>query len=108
MLGSKTEPESDTDTSAVGETTGLRGFLERHERAAFLLLLLVGLIERVVWVSQDGRLAPAVSETQQVAACFARTGGICDAYFPGQGPTAHVNPVLPAIAGFVYRGFGEG
>jgi hypothetical protein len=65
-------------------------------------------MERVVWVSQHGRLAPAVSETQQVAACFARTGVLCDAYFPGQGPTAHVNPILAAIAGLVYRAFGVG
>src|SRR4051812_2282003 len=118
MLGSRMERESvpkrragvasDTDTSAGGETEGLRGFLARHERAAFVLLLLVGLIERVVWVSQHGRLSPAVSETQQVAACFARTGALCDAYFVGQGPTAHVNPILPAMAGLVYRAFGVG
>ena len=119
MLGPRMERESalkrhasvvasDTDTTADGEAAGLRGFLARHERAAFVLLLLVGLVERVVWVSQHDRLRPAVSETQQVAACFARTGVLCDAYFPGQGPTAHVNPVLPTIAGLVYRAFGVG
>jgi hypothetical protein len=99
---------TDPDTSAGNETKGFRGFLGRHERAAFLLLLLVGLVARMIWVSQDGRLAPAISETQQVAECFARTGALCDAYFRGQGPTAHVNPVLPVMAGLVYRVFGVG
>lgn len=111
MRGSKHSPPTATAPTAgsgEGETYGLRGFLARNERAAFVLLLLVGLIARVVWVSQDGRLRPAVSETQQVAACFARTGVLCDAYFVGQGPTAHVNPVLAAIAGLVYRAFGVG
>ena len=98
----------DSDASTGNKASGLSGFLGRHERVAFVFLVVVGLLERVVWVSQDGRLKPVVSETQQVAACFARTGGLCDAYFPGQGMTAHVNPVLPAIAGLVYRALGEG
>lgn len=87
---------------------GLRGFLERHERVAFLLLLVTGLVARVAWVSQNGRLAPMICETYNAAVCFARTGGICDDYFPGQGPTATANPVLPAIIGLVYRALGEG
>lgn len=86
----------------------LRSFLERHERAAFVLLLLVGLAARVIWVSQHGRLGPMICETYQAADCFARTGGICDGFFRGQGPTSLVNPVLPAIAGTVYRAFGLG
>ncbi|HEY0437084.1 MAG TPA: hypothetical protein VGC92_10610 [Phenylobacterium sp.] len=98
----------DTSTPAGGETGGLRSFLSRHERAAFVLLLVVGLMARVAWVSQDGRLGPLVCETYNAAICFARTGGICDDYFPGQGPTATANPVLPAIIGLVYRAFGAG
>ncbi len=103
MPGSKTERGR-----AGGGTAGLRGWLTRHELAAVLGLALVGLLARLIWVSLDGRLAPVVSETQQVAACFARTGALCDAYFPGQGPTAHVNPIMPMIAGLTYRAFGEG
>ena len=75
----------DTGTPTGGETVGLRSFLGRHERAAFVLLLVVGLMARVVWVSQHGRLAPMICETYHAAVCFARTGGICDDYFPGQG-----------------------
>jgi hypothetical protein len=95
-------------TSAGGETAGLRGFLGRHERAAFVLLLIVGLMERVGWVSQHGRLKPMICETYEVAVCFARTGSLCDSYFPGQGPTAHVNPILATFAGLVYRAVGVG
>jgi len=95
-------------TPAGGETAGLRSFLGRHERAAFVLLLVVGLMARVVWVSQHGRLGPMICESYQAAICFARTGGICDTYVPGQGPTATAGPILPAIAGLVYRAFGVG
>ncbi|MDB5499249.1 MAG: hypothetical protein JWP28_3280 [Phenylobacterium sp.] len=90
--------------------TGLRvrGFLERHERAAIISLLLVGLVERIAWLSQQGRLKPFVCEMQQVAVSFAKTGVLGDAYFVGQGPTAHVGPVMPIIGGFIYRIFGVG
>ena len=59
MLSSRMRPSplaratGDTDTAARGETGGLRSFLGRHERAAFVILLLVGLIERAVWVSRN-------------------------------------------------------
>jgi hypothetical protein len=95
-------------STPAGVTVGLSGFLRRHERAAFVLLLVVGLMARVAWVSQDGRLGPLVCETYNAAICFAHTGGICDDYFVGQGPTATANPVLPAIIGLVYRAFGVG
>ena len=91
-----------------GETDRLRSFLGRHERAVFVLLLVVGLMARVVWVSQDGRLGPLICETYNAAVCFARTGGICDTYLPGQGPTATASPVLTAFIGLVYRALGEG
>lgn len=98
----------DTGARASGGTLGPRSFLRRHERAAFVILLVVGLLARVVWVSQHGRLGPVICETYNAAICFARTGGICDDYLPGQGPTATANPVLPAIIGLVYRAFGVG
>jgi hypothetical protein len=93
---------------AAGETVGLRSVLARHERAAFVLLLVVGLMARVVWVSRHGRLGPLICETYNAAVCFARTGGICDTYLPGQGPTATASPVLTAFIGVIYRVFGEG
>lgn len=92
----------------IDEAAGPRGFLARHERALFVLLMVLGLVARVVWVSQDGRLGPMICETYNAAVCFARTGGICDTYIPGQGPTATAGPVLTAWIGLVYRAFGEG
>ncbi len=95
-------------SSAGGESVGLRRFLERHERAAFALLLVMGLLARAAWVSQNNRLGPLVCESYNAAICFARTGGICDTYMPGQGPTATATPVMPVIDGLVYRAFGVG
>lgn len=92
----------------AGERAGWRGFLGRHEVAVFVLLMAAGLVARVIWVSQSGRLGPMICETYQAAVCFARTGGICDTFVPGQGPTATANPVLPAFIGLIYRAFGEG
>jgi hypothetical protein len=93
---------------ASGESGRLRSFLGRHERAVFVLLLVVGLLARAVWVSQDGRLGPMICETYNAAVCFARTGDICDTYVPGQGPTATATPTLPVLVGLIYRAFGEG
>lgn len=70
--------------------------------------MLAGLVERIVWVSGPGRLKPFVSEMQRVAVSFAQTGVLGDSYFNGQGPTAHVGPVMPLIAGSIYRLFGVG
>lgn len=102
------EVDRETGAPAARESVGLRGFLARRERAAFVLLLVAGLLARVVWVSQDGRLGPMICETYNAAVCFARTGGICDTYLPGQGPTATAGPVLTAFIGLIYRAFGEG
>lgn len=41
-----------------------------------------------------------------VARAFAEGRGIADAYQVGQGPTAHLLPTAPAIAGLIYRLFG--
>jgi len=88
--------------------SGWRGVLARHEWAAFALLLGAGLLARIVWVSQGGRLGPLICETYNAAVCFARTGGICGTYLPGQGATATAGPVLTAWIGLIYRAFGEG
>lgn len=82
--------------------------LARYEWLPVLLILLAGLVERILWVSRQGRLKPFPDEMQQVAVCFAKTGVLGDAYFVGQGPTAHVGPVMPLIGGVIYRTFGVG
>src|ERR1700759_556457 len=102
------EKPEDAGAPTVGKTGGLRGFLGRHERAVFVLLLVVGLLARVAWVSQNNRLGPLICESYQASLCFARTGGICDTYLPGQGATATATPVMPVLDGLVYRALGAG
>lgn len=96
------------DEAGAAPAQGVRAFLARHERAAIVILLLAGLALRLAWVSQDGRLKPFISEMFQVAVCFAKTGVLGDSFYPGQGPTAHANPVTAIIGGLTYRAFGVG
>lgn len=74
-----------------------------------LSLIAIGLLIRLLLAWRYGLLkdSPA-SEAYHVAVAFARTGTIADAYFPGQGPTAHLSPVTPMIAGWIYAIFGVG
>ncbi len=87
-------------------------------------------VKRVLAWAADGRSAPAVligaavvvrlllgakyhftpnpSELQQVAATWADTGRIADAFAVGSGPTTHTGPLAPAIAAGVYHLFGSG
>jgi hypothetical protein len=48
----------------------------------------------------------AVGEAFNVALSIARGNGIADAYWLGQGPTAHVTPITPSIAASIYYMFG--
>lgn len=67
--------------------------------------VLAGIAERVLW----NALRPAVGaagEAPNVAIALAEGRGFADAYRLGQGPTAHVLPISPGIAGGVYTVFG--
>ena len=68
----------------------------------------IGLVFRVLWVTHAGRLLPTNSEMFFVARAFAETGRLADAYGPGSGLTAHVTPIMPILAGLVYRLTGVG
>jgi hypothetical protein len=48
----------------------------------------------------------AQHEAFNMAVSFARTGVLGDSFAPGQGPTAHVLPITPLWAGYVYRWLG--
>lgn len=83
------------------------GFLQqfadwpRPDRFLFSLALFIGLAERIGWAL--ARRTPwAVGEAPNVAIALARGRGFADAFFPDQGPTAHVLPISPSIAGAVY------
>jgi hypothetical protein len=73
-------------------------------RAAHIVLalaILIGLAERIGWALAR-RTSFAVGEAAEVAIALARGRGFADAFFPGQGATAHLLPTTPAIAGGVY------
>jgi hypothetical protein len=67
----------------------------------FWLALAIGIAERVGWAL--ARKKPwTVGEAPDVAIALAHGRGFSDAFWVGQGPTAHVLPIAPAIAGAVY------
>lgn len=51
---------------------------------------------------------PAEGEAARAALAYARTGTIADSFGDGQGPTAHLSPVMPVVAGSIHRLFGAG
>jgi len=74
-------------------------------RIILTALVFSGIAERCLW-NLIRRDIGASGEAFNVAAAFARGQGWADAYAKGQGPTAHVLPISPAIAGTVYSIFG--
>lgn len=66
---------------------------------------LVGLSERIGWAAIR-RVPWATGEAPNVAIALAQGRGFSDAFFAGQGPTAHLLPIAPALAGAVYWLFG--
>lgn len=67
--------------------------------------LIAGLVFRIVW-AVTRRVSTATGEAAYVAAAIGDGRGFADAFVPGQGPTAHLLPLSPLIAGAVYRLFG--
>lgn len=81
----------------------------RGEIADVALLLVLAAVVRLVWAHAAGALWSFVDlgEASHVALAVARGNGIADAFYPGQGPTAHLLPSSAAIAGGLYRLFGH-
>lgn len=84
--------------------------LTRLERPLVAAMLALGLIVRIGWLflNPAERLRPHTSEMWHVAATFARTGELADAYAPGSGVSSHVGPFNTMVEGLVYRAFGIG
>lgn len=81
----------------------------RKEWAFLSLVAAGGIALRLIWlliVQGDIAAFPSAGEAQRVALALAQGYGFADAYFDGQGPTAHLLPVSPAIAGGILRLFG--
>ena len=74
-------------------------------RWIIVAIILLGIIERVLWNGMRTTTG-AEGEAFNVARAIAEGRGFADAYRIGSGPTAHLTPVSPLIAGGVYRLFG--
>ena len=90
---------------AVGRsltTTKPRRTISRRE---IVLLIAVGVALRVLWMMLVRAWTEPIflGEATNVTLAFARQGSIADAYFPGQGPTAHLLPTMIVIAGTIER-----
>lgn len=70
-----------------------------------MLILLAGAAERILWLLLQKTPLFAGGEAANAAIFFARTGGIGDIFDKGSGLSAHLNPMLPAFAGSIYRLF---
>ncbi|UAJ12694.1 hypothetical protein [Polymorphobacter megasporae] len=66
-------------------------------------LLILGLVLRLAWLRYSISPTLSIGEALNVARDVAEHGVIGDAFRQGQGPTAHVMPIPPLIAGGVYR-----
>lgn len=81
---------------------GTRNALVSSGSGAVASLAALGILERVLWnIARPGR--GAAGEAMRVALAVGSGRGFADAYHVGQGPTAHLLPVSPGIAGLVYR-----
>jgi hypothetical protein len=75
-------------------------------RISVSILLLVGIAERSLWNLIRPGIGAPTGEAFNVAAALANGFGFADAFGVGQGPTAHLLPINPAIAGGLYAIFG--
>lgn len=78
----------------------------RPDRIA-LLIVALGLVLRLA-AAVPFATTPTEGEAARAALAFATTGTIADSFGPGQGPTAHLSPVMPVVAGSIHWLFGPG
>ncbi len=77
-------------------------------RTLTLALVIAGVALRLWWValSHTGTRLLHLGEASEAALALARTGTIADAFFAGQGPTAHLMPTMLVLSASVLRTFG--
>lgn len=71
-----------------------------------IALMLAGLALRIFWILRQPNDMMAAGEARRVAISLATKGSFADPFYAGQGPTAHLTPTSPAIAGGVFALFG--
>lgn len=83
---------------------------EHDDRLFLLLVVIAGLAIRLLWLAKVHGIDAFLdaSEATRVAIAIATSGSVADAYYVGQGPTAHLLPLSPGIAGGIMGLFGPG
>ncbi len=86
------------------------GSVTRDDRrwlsAAAVVLITLGAVRRFRLIPHLHDWKERLGEAFNVARAFAETGTLADAFGRGEGPTAHLMPLQPLLAGTVYRVFG--
>jgi hypothetical protein len=80
-----------------------------HDRRFLWAVIAIGVVLRLLWhvvVYGAPTMFIGAGESARVAVALAEGRGFADAYFAGQGPTAHLLPFNPAVAGLVMWLFG--
>ena len=83
----------------------LAGLQKQKTEHLALGLVAIGAIERAGWLIARPDFRSASGEAFNVAASVARDGTVGDVFAKGSGLTAHFTPILPYIAGYIYRAF---
>ncbi|WP_156460742.1 hypothetical protein [Sphingomonas sp. Leaf339] len=84
---------------------GLESFL--RGRKIIVILLAIAFIERVGWAWKRG-MGSGAGEANNVALALSSGRGFADPYFVDSGPTAHLMPTTPLLAGGVHALLGTG
>lgn len=80
------------------------------DRRFLWAVIVIGVMLRLLWhalIYGGPTIFIGAGEAARVALALADGRGFADAYFPGQGPTAHLLPFNPAVAGLVMWAFGS-
>jgi len=80
--------------------------LSRKTWIGIIAVMLIGLALRVGWIMLQPPGRHMAGEARRVAVSLATTGTFGNALYAGEGPTAHLTPTSPAIAGGVFSIFG--
>lgn len=86
--------------------TGLVKFLVARQWRWPAALLAIGFIGRLAWLFLVHSLGSGGGEAMNIAVAYAQTGCFCHGFGSGGGPTTHMTPSMPIVAGSVYALFG--
>jgi hypothetical protein len=92
-------------------TSNRRDTTHGDDRRFLMIVVAAGFAIRLLWLWQTHGGIDALlgaGEATRVALSVAQQGQFADAFFAGQGPTAHLLPISPGIAGSILWFFGPG